>query len=216
MSNRYLPSAFVTRDQTTDKTINDMIDGDSGVAKSLISQTVLKEAKKCASCNKDITDPTHINVKEVNKTFHIACFKCSTCNLKISSAKFAFNQQSNLLCSECAMKTPLVDSERCEKCKKPVTQGVKVQGKTYHKDCYVCIVCNRQFTSGRVLIQSDGPLHDECKDKRTTKTPTSPSTTSSPTTSSDQVKLDLVKLRQLHKMGLVTDEELKQAEENSK
>jgi uncharacterized CHY-type Zn-finger protein len=220
MSNKYLPSAFATRNQTTDKTIVDILDDDKHQNEGKVNSVASQQSKQCNACGLQITDNQFIGA--LDKAYHKKCFKCNNCNKEITTSSYSINKQNKLLCSLCAELDPTsIGAEECYKCKRAISgQGVKIQGRSFHKECFLCAVCHKEFTAGKVLMRDMGPVHESCKvtsPATPVKTPTTPSSPS-PSTSSATVnlQLDIKRVRELHKLGLVSDEELNKAEQSQK
>eukprot|EP00802_Teleaulax_amphioxeia_P012165 Tamp_12203.p1 GENE.Tamp_12203~~Tamp_12203.p1 ORF type:complete len:414 (+),score=43.55 Tamp_12203:294-1535(+) len=120
---------------------------------SVCPQCYLRElVPLCAKCSL----PTEDGVESGGRHWHTACLVCSTCatSLVTNASSFRF-RESQAICEECFVRTYL---PKCAdpKCRKPVEEGVKALGQSWHKECFKCTTCH-------VLLQNATFRHNEDK-----------------------------------------------------
>ncbi|KAL0483972.1 LIM domain protein [Acrasis kona] len=210
MSNKgstYLPTAFEKKGREADEVIRQVL----GQAEH---EVFVPFAQNCAGCKKSIPAKTSA-VRAGGKVFHKECFNCSNCQKSCLTGSFTVLPDAKLVCQLCGTKFEKMASEKpyeptdtCYKCKKPVSKGQKLGERTYHRECLVCGVCNKSFTSGKIALLNGDPVHDECRGKASSAPK---STLVAPTVQGGKGGVnDLQRLKELHSKGLLTDEEFAQ------
>ncbi|MBZ0263947.1 hypothetical protein K8I28_04695 [bacterium] len=120
-------------------------------------------AKRCAKCNKYITE-TSLEVD--GKSFHPWCFTCKACGKPIQGNFIP--HKKNYYHPSCYTEN---HAPRCAECNRPIDGAyLKHDGKVYHESCYrdniakVCIVCNQAIVTGSSLHNEWGEhIHAEHK-----------------------------------------------------
>jgi len=96
-------------------------------------------AKKCAECGEDIAGQA---LGVGGEAFHPACFVCSKCKGAIKGG-FSKTPDGKKICKDCVPKVV------CEICKQNISgAATKVNGKTYHGDCFKCADCKGALSGG--------------------------------------------------------------------
>jgi hypothetical protein len=121
---------------------------------------------KCHGCNLsfDLAKLGMFSYKKLSneeKYFHNECFVCSKCK---SSATDGFYERAGLLiCISCKNEEIVSNSKKCEKCEGIVTMSsVDYQGKTYHKDCLRCILCDEELDKKYYICGDLQPVCEKC------------------------------------------------------
>jgi len=98
----------------------------------------------CGGCNKAISGSA---VRAIEKMWHRECFTCSTCHKSLLEGGFMRNDAGALECSNCYGGE---NAKKCYTCQKSITSGayLNVEGRTYHKECFTCSVCNGPLEGG--------------------------------------------------------------------
>ena len=115
-------------------------------AKNTKEETEIKEGC-CAACYQPIP-PNDLIRRAHGNIYHAQCFTCSICTRKISTGEeFYMKTDKKLLCKADyeAFKT------KCVSCNQPIPPNHamrKAQGNLYHRECFCCVVCKKQLSTG--------------------------------------------------------------------
>jgi len=111
--------------------------------------------RSCHGCGNAITGS---GVRALDATWHQECFVCNNCRKSLSTGGFVQGDDGMPLCGDCYEDN---FGKKCAKCNKKITGSfLNVEGKDYHKECFVCDTCGSQFTGGYFLRNG----HTLCKD----------------------------------------------------
>ncbi|XP_071110031.1 lipoma-preferred partner homolog isoform X1 [Haliotis cracherodii] len=108
----------------------------------------------CSKCSKKVLGDIN-GCKAMDQVFHINCFTCVTCNLKLQGKSF-FALENKPYCEVCYMNT----LEKCSICSKPITDRLlRATGKPYHPDCFVCVVCGKSLDGVPFTVDATNQIH---------------------------------------------------------
>lgn len=126
----------------------------------------------CGVCDQLIEARTAI--RAMDKHFHHHCFKCAKCSKSITSQVFTIlDDNRTLVCGFCGQLDETGASAasakpQCKVCRMPVSEGVKVQGHSFHRGCFKCSRCDRQPTGSRIALDKEGlPVCETCIKNKT-------------------------------------------------
>lgn len=144
-----------------------------------------KPLKKCSLCWQSISDEQFI--KHKNGCFHTQCFKCRGCGGALGLTVHKFAKSSNkegLFCRDCMtlagehMEIIVVENEApppppricpiCETALGDKEPGVKAEGHSFHKACFVCGMCSNPLM-GDYFTSSRGRICRACGKKQLLK-----------------------------------------------
>lgn len=125
----------------------------------------------CVVCSKTVYPAEQVSYEK--KIYHLACFKCKTCNKKINGGANAASYNDDLYCKKCFMAGGFAQKQRnvkwnksdsgannvlasrfggggakCTICDKTVYQAemVSFEKKPYHQQCFKCTKCDKKMT----------------------------------------------------------------------
>ncbi|KAK6733243.1 hypothetical protein RB195_017162 [Necator americanus] len=111
--------------------------------------------RTCAACNSNITQET-TECKAMGKIFHVNCFKCKKCGIKLASFSSYYRVDDYPLCESCYQDT----MDKCNKCQKPITDTIlRARCGTFHPKCFVCANCQKSLEDARYTTDLDGYPH---------------------------------------------------------
>jgi len=111
-------------------------------ASGSISPRNPEESTGCGGCGKPIVGGA---AKALGKIWHKECFVCMQCHKSVVSSSFV-EEDGKPLCTSCYEETY---AKRCTKCNQPIDGPyLNIEGKEYHKDCFICNKCGSQFDGG--------------------------------------------------------------------
>jgi len=97
-------------------------------------------ASTCAKCDKAIMGQVF---EAIDKKFHVDCFVCEKGDHPIAEGNFHFHNKK-VYCPEHFAELFL---QKCAACEKVISgQYIKVLGKHYHPECWVCSMCGKRIT----------------------------------------------------------------------
>lgn len=100
----------------------------------------------CARCSAKVTEDDKW-VTACEKTFHLRCFTCITCNKSLQGAPQYFEHQGQPQCAACEEKA----QPECGQCHKkiPGTEAsIKALEQTWHQACFMCNKCHKKLGQG--------------------------------------------------------------------
>jgi len=112
--------------------------------------------QSCAGCGNPITSKA---ARALDKLWHPECFSCARCRKSLLEGTFVASSDKQPYCTNCF---DLLFGKKCFKCHQPIS-GVflNIEGKEYHKECFICTNCGSQFDSG--YFWKDGqPICRKC------------------------------------------------------
>ncbi|XP_061440989.1 actin-binding LIM protein 2 isoform X3 [Rhineura floridana] len=94
------------------------------------------------------------------KYFHIKCFVCKACGCDLAQGGF-FVRQGDYICT---LDYQRLYGTRCFSCDQFIEgEVVSALGKTYHPNCFVCVVCRQPFPPGdRVTFNGKDCVCQKC------------------------------------------------------
>nr|XP_008114126.1 PREDICTED: actin-binding LIM protein 2 isoform X4 [Anolis carolinensis] len=94
------------------------------------------------------------------KYFHIKCFVCKACGCDLAQGGF-FVRQGDFICT---VDYQRLYGTRCLSCDEFIEgEVVSALGKTYHPNCFVCVVCRQPFPPGdRVTFNGKDCVCQKC------------------------------------------------------
>jgi len=128
--------------QATEEPINTTLDDMLGNLQEDMDKQGIKPCLLgiCAACEKPILSGQLVTA--FGKTFHPACFTCTSCTMELSHKNF-FERDEKAYCELC-YHTQF--SPRCAACDGPILDKcVSALDRTWHPECFVCEECARPF-----------------------------------------------------------------------
>jgi len=111
--------------------------------------------RSCRGCGNAINSS---GIRALEAMWHQECFVCKNCRKSLLNGGFVQGDDGLPLCGDCYEDSY---GKKCAQCNKKITGTfLNVEGKDYHKDCFVCDSCGSQFTGGYFLRNG----HPYCKD----------------------------------------------------
>lgn len=118
----------------------------------------------CVMCKQPFSDGSYISVPNFG-LMHADCFKCAACGKVIDGSKGFVTQDGKPYHGECA-KSGTAAGSPCAVCGKALTGTcVTANGKSYHKECFICSGCKGDVSQG-FFNSAKGPLCAKCKDDK--------------------------------------------------
>jgi len=108
------------------------------------------QAKSCSKCGNNIT----VGVDYDGESYCTECFTCTRCKAPIDVTQGFLPQGNKVYCTLCAHAAsgPTVNgasSNKCYACGEQIDgKFLKVDGKVWHKECFVCTNCGSSLESG--------------------------------------------------------------------
>nr|XP_033781299.1 thyroid receptor-interacting protein 6 isoform X1 [Geotrypetes seraphini] len=109
---------------------------------------------RCARCGENVVgDGTGCIAME--QVFHVECFTCITCQCHLRGQPF-YSIDKKSYCEACY----IVTLEKCCLCSKPILDRIlRAVGKTYHPECFVCVVCRRCLDGVPFTVDASSQIH---------------------------------------------------------
>lgn len=134
-----------------------LVDGD------LLCAECMEPVGQCYSCKSAIS-PVVSYLTHNNRCWHAGCFRCVICQAWLADGQF-HEMDASLMCSKCYIEKV---GKKCANCTKPIVgKGVQFGLKAYHKECFVCKICDCILTGENTKVkEKDGdPVCAECNQK---------------------------------------------------
>nr|XP_060635838.1 thyroid receptor-interacting protein 6 isoform X1 [Anolis sagrei ordinatus]XP_060635839.1 thyroid receptor-interacting protein 6 isoform X1 [Anolis sagrei ordinatus] len=109
---------------------------------------------RCSRCGENVVgDGT--GCVAMDQVFHVECFTCATCRCRLRGQPFyAIDRRS--YCESCY----IVTLEKCSMCSKPIMDRIlRAMGKTYHPQCFTCVVCHRCLDGVPFTVDATSQIH---------------------------------------------------------
>lgn len=91
----------------------------------------------------------------MGKIYHIACFTCTQCQINLQGKPF-YALEGKPCCEEDYLNT----LEKCSVCMKIILQRIlRANGKSYHPDCFCCVVCSKSLDSVPFTVDATNQNH---------------------------------------------------------
>ncbi|XP_056633134.1 LIM/homeobox protein Lhx5 [Diorhabda carinulata] len=105
----------------------------------------------CAGCEKPILDKFLLNVLE--RTWHADCVRCHDCHVPLTDK--CFSRESKLFCRSDFFKRYGTKCGGCGQGISPSDLVRKARDKVFHLNCFTCLVCRKQLSTGEELYVLD-------------------------------------------------------------
>jgi hypothetical protein len=108
----------------------------------------------CAKCGIPISNDMP-GCKAIGNIFHVDCFSCAVCGKQLAGTAF-YSVDSKPFCEADYLNT----LEKCSMCKEPITKKLlRASGKTFHPECFVCVVCNSSLDGVQFTVDTENNVH---------------------------------------------------------
>jgi paxillin len=150
---RYISSQFDSR--SIDDTLKDMLGATTPNKSS--GQTTAGNQQRCAYCQIEINGQA---VMALHKYWHPEHFKCADCQQPIGIGAFQ-ERDGKAYCGRHAEGGPV-----CHKCQQDLRGSfLKACGNTFHKECFICVDCNKSLGSEPFVNKGGSPQCKPCSMK---------------------------------------------------
>ncbi|KAH0549263.1 hypothetical protein KQX54_007453 [Cotesia glomerata] len=105
----------------------------------------------CAGCKKPIMDKFFLNVLE--RAWHGDCVRCFDCGTELQEK--CFSRESKLFCRNDFYRRYGTKCSGCLQGISPQDLVRKARDKVFHLNCFTCLVCRRQLSTGEELYVLD-------------------------------------------------------------
>uniref|UniRef100_A0A8C5RKI1 LIM/homeobox protein Lhx5 n=1 Tax=Laticauda laticaudata TaxID=8630 RepID=A0A8C5RKI1_LATLA len=105
----------------------------------------------CAGCERPILDRFLLNV--LDRAWHIKCVQC--CECKCNLTEKCFSREGKLYCKNDFFRKFGTKCAGCAQGISPSDLVRKARSKVFHLNCFTCMVCNKQLSTGEELYIID-------------------------------------------------------------
>uniref|UniRef100_A0A2K6N285 LIM/homeobox protein Lhx5 n=1 Tax=Rhinopithecus bieti TaxID=61621 RepID=A0A2K6N285_RHIBE len=105
----------------------------------------------CAGCERPILDRFLLNV--LDRAWHIKCVQCCECKTNLSEK--CFSREGKLYCKNDFFRRFGTKCAGCAQGISPSDLVRKARSKVFHLNCFTCMVCNKQLSTGEELYVID-------------------------------------------------------------
>ncbi|XP_048196876.1 LIM/homeobox protein Lhx5 [Perognathus longimembris pacificus] len=105
----------------------------------------------CAGCERPILDRFLLNV--LDRAWHIKCVQCCECKTNLSEK--CFSREGKLYCKNDFFRRFGTKCAGCAQGISPSDLVRKARSKVFHLNCFTCLVCNKQLSTGEELYVID-------------------------------------------------------------
>ncbi|GCC32185.1 LIM/homeobox protein Lhx5 [Chiloscyllium punctatum] len=105
----------------------------------------------CAGCERPILDRFLLNV--LDRAWHIKCVQC--CECKCNLTEKCFSREGKLYCKNDFFRRFGTKCAGCCQGISPSDLVRKARNKVFHLNCFTCMVCNKQLSTGEELYIID-------------------------------------------------------------
>ncbi|OCU01653.1 LIM/homeobox protein Lhx5-like [Xenopus laevis] len=105
----------------------------------------------CAGCERPILDRFLLNV--LDRAWHVKCVQC--CECKCNLTEKCFSRDSKLYCKTDFFRRFGTKCAGCSLGISPSDLVRKARNKVFHLNCFTCMVCNKQLSTGEELYIID-------------------------------------------------------------
>lgn len=114
-------------------------------------------SETCVICLRHLTGT---QVKIDRGMIHIDCFRCSSCQIHLSSDSDHKEFKGRLYCST---HYEMYANQKCQGCANSLDgQILMAMGKSWHKKCFVCTDCMNPFKDSKFHRYQDRPVCSDC------------------------------------------------------
>jgi len=118
------------------------------------SNSSRSDPDNCFGCGNAVASS---GLRALDHLWHKECFTCKKCRALLVERSFVTGDDGNPLCGDCYDEQ---FGKKCAKCSQAISGVfVNVDGKDYHKTCFVCSSCGSSFDGG--YFMKEGKAH--CK-----------------------------------------------------
>ncbi|XP_069820216.1 LIM/homeobox protein Lhx5 [Dendropsophus ebraccatus] len=105
----------------------------------------------CAGCERPILDRFLLNV--LDRAWHVKCVQC--CDCKCNLTEKCFSREGKLYCKTDFFRRFGTKCAGCSLGISPSDLVRKARNKVFHLNCFTCMVCNKQLSTGEELYIID-------------------------------------------------------------
>ncbi|XP_039628236.1 LIM/homeobox protein Lhx5 [Polypterus senegalus] len=105
----------------------------------------------CAGCERPILDRFLLNV--LDRAWHVKCVQC--CECKCNLTEKCFSRDGKLYCKNDFFRRFGTKCAGCSQGISPSDLVRKARSKVFHLNCFTCMVCNKQLSTGEELYIID-------------------------------------------------------------
>ncbi|XP_059479381.1 LIM/homeobox protein Lhx1 [Neocloeon triangulifer] len=105
----------------------------------------------CAACDKPILDKFLLNV--LDRAWHAECVRCYDCNAHLTEK--CFSREGKLFCRNDFFRRYGTKCGGCLQGISPSDLVRKARDKVFHLNCFTCLVCRKQLSTGEELYVLD-------------------------------------------------------------
>ncbi|KAL6463372.1 hypothetical protein MHYP_G00277630 [Metynnis hypsauchen] len=102
---------------------------------------------QCAGCERPILDRFLLNV--LDRAWHAKCVQC--CDCKCNLTEKCFSREGRLYCRTDFFRRFGTKCAGCSQVISPTDLVRKARSKVFHLNCFTCIMCNKQLSTGEEL-----------------------------------------------------------------
>ncbi|XP_033493570.1 LIM/homeobox protein Lhx1-like [Epinephelus lanceolatus] len=106
---------------------------------------------QCSSCEKPILD--RFLLKVLDRPWHIKCVQC--CECKCTLTEKCFSREGRLYCKNDFFRTFGTKCDGCAQGILPSDLVRRAKSKVFHLNCFTCVMCNKQLSTGEELYILD-------------------------------------------------------------
>ncbi|XP_071849234.1 LIM/homeobox protein Lhx1-like [Apostichopus japonicus] len=110
-----------------------------------------KMVQFCAGCEGPITDRFLLNV--LDRPWHIKCVQCCECKAKLTEK--CFSREGKLFCKSDFFRRYGTKCAGCSQGILPSDLVRRARNKVFHLNCFTCMVCRKQLSTGEELYIVD-------------------------------------------------------------
>ncbi|KAH9641460.1 hypothetical protein HF086_006076 [Spodoptera exigua] len=108
-------------------------------------------AMACAGCEKPILDKFLLHVLE--RAWHAACVRCADCRAPLADK--CYSRDNKLFCRNDFFRRYGTKCSGCGHGISPSDLVRKAREKVFHLNCFTCLVCRKQLSTGEELYVLD-------------------------------------------------------------
>ncbi|XP_044142679.1 LIM/homeobox protein Lhx1 [Bufo gargarizans] len=105
----------------------------------------------CAGCERPILDRFLLNV--LDRAWHVKCVQC--CECKCNLTEKCFSRESKLYCKNDFFRRFGTKCAGCAQGISPSDLVRRARSKVFHLNCFTCMMCNKQLSTGEELYIID-------------------------------------------------------------